>query len=106
MADLIPEEAIEALARGWYEAEFATRFRKPLPWDSSLIRKGRENMLRWAREGLEAAAPLILAAYREALLADAFPDEDSDYHYGCERLLDLVRDGIPPVVRGEGQKDG
>lgn len=62
---------------------------------------GRKNMAAVAAV-VEAAAPLILAAYREALLADAFPDEDSDYRYGCERLLDLVRDGITPVLRGEG----
>lgn len=51
-----------------------------------------------AERVLAAVAPVILSAYRKALLADAFPDEDSDYHYGCERLLDLVRDGIPPTT--------
>jgi len=51
------------------------------------------------RHALEAAAPLILAANRDreiaeacqAMLDEAFPDgEDSDHHYGCERLLDVV----------------
>jgi len=36
-----------------------------------------------------------VAAVLQALLDDAFPDEDSDYHYGCEQLLDGVRDSIP-----------
>lgn len=107
----IPEEAIE-------KAVVAATRRLALPWaaaasdftveqiragelrdaDDEATRKHREVVT----EVVSAAAPLIVAATFQALLDDAFPDEESDYHYGCERLLDLVRDGIP-ALRGEGQ---
>ena len=51
-------------------------------------------------KAVTAAAPHIVAAELQRLMDDAFPDEDSDYHYGCERLLDLVRDRIPEL-RGD-----
>lgn len=64
----------------------------PMPEHASVIST-------YAKECVVAAIPLAVADHLQALLDDAFPDEDSDYHYGCERLLDLVRDAIP-VLRG------
>lgn len=102
MSDLVPEEAIEALARAWFEAESATRFAKPLPWDSVLLAKARERQREWARAGLEAAVPLVLATAYERL-AEQLPRE-----LGVDDAGDVQRAlrGMASVLRGEGDRDG
>lgn len=60
----------------------------------------------YARAAVEAAAPLIRAAAAQAMLDDAFPDgEDSDYHYGCERLFELVTQAASALGVCEDQED-
>jgi hypothetical protein len=61
----------------------------------------REAAAHIAAEVIAEVFPLILAAELQRMLDTAFPDEDSDYHYGCEHLLDLVRDRASEL-RGEG----
>jgi hypothetical protein len=47
---------------------------------------------RTVMEGIEIAYPLIVADELQRLVDRAFPDgEDSDYHYGCEALLDHLQ---------------
>lgn len=69
-----------------------------VPLLTHVMTEGDAEDVAW--DAVRAVAPLVVAAHLQALLDDAFPDEDSDYHYGCERLLDLVRDGIPSL-RGD-----
>jgi hypothetical protein len=105
--DLVPEEAIEALARGWFEAESATRFAKPLPWDSVLLAKARERQREWARAALEAAAPLILAAGFERLADEIAAEQGSSrfgggsFGSGIQRAA-LLAHRAASVLRGEG----
>jgi hypothetical protein len=89
---LVPEEAIEKATQACATACGRGDV-------SSLSASDQEYFRKQATAAL-AAAPLILAAYRKALLADAFPAESANYLYGCERLLELVRDGIPPAALG------
>lgn len=76
----------EALGVGWHEFTYP---RTLLDGPSEAFKRG-----------LHSAAPLIVAAELSRLLDIAFPDEDLDYHYGCERLLELVRDRASEL-RGE-----
>lgn len=97
----VPEEAVERAARAWYEAEMATRFRRPLPWDSPLLTKAREHQREWARASLKAAAPLIRAAAYEQLAEELPRDLGVDDAADVQRALR----GMASVLRGEGATD-
>jgi hypothetical protein len=79
MGDLtIPGEAVEAALLGAMGYDAVHDDDSP---------KGDEYFAAQMASAVVAAGPLIVAAELQRMLDDAFPNEDSDYYYGCERLI-------------------
>lgn len=59
-----------------------------------------------ARAALDAAAPLIVAAELERLVAEAFPNDRVDYHYALEALYEDICSRITELTRAAELRGG
>lgn len=100
MSDLVPEEAIAAIAAALCVDHGHSR------QDGGM---NCRTCSRRARVAAEAAAPLILAAgfdrLADTLMADAEAHPHGGYYDGMSEAAGIVRDRAASVLRGEGDRD-